>query len=79
LLPGLEIRHQDPLYVISKRSTDAQHCLKVAAPWTGHKLALVGGMGDLVQVAIFTRSNKRWKNDPLHALHFWILVPHFPL
>jgi hypothetical protein len=50
-LPGLEIRHEHPLQVISKRHTDAQHCLKVVPPGTGYKLALVGGMGDLVQVA----------------------------
>jgi hypothetical protein len=50
-LPGLEIRQQYPLYAISKRSTDPQHSLKVAAPGAGHKLALVGGMCDLIQVA----------------------------
>jgi hypothetical protein len=51
LLAGLEIRREHPLQVILKRRTDVQHCLKVVAPGTGHKLALVGGMGDLVQVA----------------------------
>ncbi len=51
LLPGLEIRQEHPLHVIAKRHTDPQHCLKVVAPRARHKLALVGGMGDLVQVA----------------------------
>ena len=51
LLPRFEIRHEHPLYAISKRSTDAQNCLKIAAAGTGHKLPLVGGVGDLVQVA----------------------------
>jgi hypothetical protein len=51
LLPRLEIRQEHPLQVISKRITDAQHSLKIVAPGAGHKLALVGGMGDLVQVA----------------------------
>jgi hypothetical protein len=30
---------------------DAEHCLKVLAPGACHKPALVGRMGDLVQVA----------------------------
>src|ERR1700722_17877391 len=51
LLPGLEIRQKHPLQAVAKRSTDAEHCLKVVAPGTGHELALVGRMGDLVQIA----------------------------
>jgi len=51
LLPGLEVRQKHPLQAIAKRPTDAQHCLKVLAPGAGYKLALVGGMGDLVQIA----------------------------
>ena len=50
LLPGLEIRQKHPLQAVAKRSTDAEHCLHVVAPGTG-ELALVGRMGDLVQVA----------------------------
>jgi hypothetical protein len=34
-----------------KRSTDAEHCRKAVAPSAYHKLALVGGTGNLVQVA----------------------------
>lgn len=50
-MPGLEIRQKHPLQAIAKRPTDAAHCLKVLAPGTDHKLALIGSMGDLVQVA----------------------------
>ena len=50
-LPRFEIRDEHSLQIISKRPTDAQHCLKVFPAWTCHNLALVGGMRDLVQVA----------------------------
>jgi hypothetical protein len=48
LLPGLEVRQKHPLQTIAKRPTDAQHCRKVVSPRTYHKLALVGGTGNLV-------------------------------
>jgi len=51
LLRGLEIRQKHPLQAIAKRSTDAQHCHQVVAPRTYHKLTLIGGTGNLVQVA----------------------------
>jgi hypothetical protein len=51
VLPGLEVRHQQPLDVIFKRLTDAQDCLQDVASGTGRWLALVGGTGNLVQAA----------------------------
>ncbi len=50
-MPRLEVRQKHPLQAIAKRPTDAEHCPNVVAPGTGHNLALVGRMGDLVQVA----------------------------
>jgi hypothetical protein len=51
LLPGLEIHRKQLLLVISKRITDAQHCLKVVAPRTARELALVGSMARVTQVS----------------------------
>jgi|HubBroStandDraft_6_1064221.scaffolds.fasta_scaffold75568_4 hypothetical protein len=50
-LSRLKICQQRPLQAIAKRPTDAQHCHKVIAPRTGHKLTLVDGTGNLVQIA----------------------------
>ena len=51
LLPRLEVSQKHPLHTIAKRPTDAEHCRKVVASRAGYELALVGGTGDLVQVA----------------------------
>ena len=51
LLPGLKIHQEYSLHMVPKRPTDAQHRLKVIPARAGDYLALICGVGDLVQVA----------------------------